>query len=115
MIDKLANLALMAGGSELVKVARFYEELPDGADKAVMLYHKAGLIGRALDLAFQVGQLSALDLITQDLNEDSDPRVLERAAEFYAKNQQYQMAVQFMAYAKKVFRSSCFDFIENLL
>lgn len=41
MIDRLANLALMAGGAELVEAADFYKDLPGHADKAVMLYHKA--------------------------------------------------------------------------
>lgn len=40
MKEKLANLALMAGGSDLVEAARYYEDLPGQADKAVMLYHK---------------------------------------------------------------------------
>ncbi|VDM46423.1 unnamed protein product [Toxocara canis] len=40
MKDKLANLALMAGGSDLVEAARYYEDIPGQADKAVMLYHK---------------------------------------------------------------------------
>lgn len=61
------------------------------------------MIGRALNVAFQTEQFSALDLIAQDLNENSDPRILERAADFYAKNQQYQTAVQLLAYAKKVY------------
>uniref|UniRef100_A0A915BTC4 Uncharacterized protein n=1 Tax=Parascaris univalens TaxID=6257 RepID=A0A915BTC4_PARUN len=100
MKEKLANLALMAGGSDLVEAARYYEDLPGQADKAVMLYHKAGMIGRALDLAFRTEQFSALDLIAKDLDERSDPRVLERAAEFFINNQQYEKAVQFLAYAK---------------
>ncbi|VDN23521.1 unnamed protein product [Gongylonema pulchrum] len=41
MKDKIANLALMAGGNELVEAARYYESVPGQADKAVMLYHKA--------------------------------------------------------------------------
>uniref|UniRef100_A0A915CSH0 Anaphase-promoting complex subunit 4-like WD40 domain-containing protein n=1 Tax=Ditylenchus dipsaci TaxID=166011 RepID=A0A915CSH0_9BILA len=101
MTDKLANLALLVGGRELIDVAQYYEELPGHADKAVMLYHKAGMIGRALDLAFKTEQFTALDLIAQDLNEKSDPRVLERAAQFFSNNQQDQMAVQLLAYAKK--------------
>lgn len=40
MQDKIANLALMAGGNELVEAAQFYEATPGKADKAVMLYHK---------------------------------------------------------------------------
>jgi intraflagellar transport protein 140 len=60
------------------------------------------MIGRALDLAFRTEQFSALDLIAKDLDKNSDPRVLERAAEFFAKNQQYDKSIEFLAYAKKV-------------
>ncbi|VDM91523.1 unnamed protein product, partial [Onchocerca ochengi] len=101
MQDKIANLALMAGGNELVEAAQYYENISGQADKAVMLYHKAGMISRALDLAFRTEQFSALDLITNELDENSDPRVLERAAEFFKNNQQYNKAVQLLACAKK--------------
>ncbi|EFO21495.2 hypothetical protein LOAG_06991 [Loa loa] len=101
MKDKIANLALMAGGNELVEAAQYYENIPGQADKAVMLYHKAGMISRALDLAFRTEQFSALDLITNELDENSDPRILERAAEFFKNNQQYNKAVQLLAYSKK--------------
>ncbi|TKR66752.1 hypothetical protein L596_022998 [Steinernema carpocapsae] len=100
MADQLANLSLLAGGSDLVEAAKYYEELPGYADKAVMLYHKAGMIGRALDLAFKTDQFSALDLIAKELDENSDPRVLERSAQFFANNQQYKKAVQLLAFAK---------------
>lgn len=60
------------------------------------------MIGHALDLAFRTEQFSALDLIAKDLDENSDPRTLERAAEFFKNNQQYDKAVQLMAYSKKV-------------
>uniref|UniRef100_A0A7E4V608 TPR_REGION domain-containing protein n=1 Tax=Panagrellus redivivus TaxID=6233 RepID=A0A7E4V608_PANRE len=101
MVDKLANLALQAGGKCLTEAAVFYEDRPGYADKAVMLYHKAGLIGRALDLAFKTDQQSSLDLIVQELDEKSDPRTLERAAQFFANNQQDRKAIQLLAYAKK--------------
>ncbi|KAI6178923.1 hypothetical protein M3Y98_00554400 [Aphelenchoides besseyi] len=101
MSDKLASLALLAGGNELIETARYYEDLPGYADKAVLLYHKAGMIGRALDLAFRTEQFSALDLIARDLNEDSDPQVLQRAAQFFSSNQRDRTAVLLLAYAKK--------------
>jgi intraflagellar transport protein 140 len=44
MVDRLANLALMAGGPELVEAADFYKDLEGHADKAVMLYHKANFL-----------------------------------------------------------------------
>uniref|UniRef100_A0A7I4KED3 Anaphase-promoting complex subunit 4 WD40 domain-containing protein n=1 Tax=Brugia malayi TaxID=6279 RepID=A0A7I4KED3_BRUMA len=105
MTDKIANLALMAGGNELVEAAQYYENIPGQTDKAVMLYHKAGMINRALDLAFRTDQFSALDLITNELDENSDPRILERAAEFFKNNQQYNKAVQLLAYSKKYFEA----------
>ena len=40
MVDKIANLALMAGGSELAEAAEYYKNLNGHADKTVMLYHK---------------------------------------------------------------------------
>uniref|UniRef100_A0A8R1HJJ6 Intraflagellar transport protein 140 homolog n=1 Tax=Caenorhabditis japonica TaxID=281687 RepID=A0A8R1HJJ6_CAEJA len=100
MKDRLANLCLMAGGAELVSAARYYEDMPGYAHKAVMLYHKAGMIGRALDLAFRTEQFSALDLITKDLDAGTDPKTLKRAAEFFESNQNYEKAVNFLCLAK---------------
>ena len=60
------------------------------------------MFGRAMDLAARTEQYGALDLMAQDLNKDSDPRVLERCAEFFSQNQQYDKAVELLAYAKKV-------------
>ncbi|CAI5448849.1 unnamed protein product [Caenorhabditis angaria] len=100
MKDKLANLCLMAGGNELVMAARYYEDMPGYAHKSVMLYHKAGMIGRALDLAFRTEQFSALDLITKDLDAGTDPKILKRAAEFFENNQNYEKAVNFLCLAK---------------
>lgn len=49
--DQLWGLALSAGPREQAEAARFLEvSLPD---RAVLLYHKAGMLHRALDLAFR--------------------------------------------------------------
>uniref|UniRef100_A0A0K0CWH2 WD_REPEATS_REGION domain-containing protein n=1 Tax=Angiostrongylus cantonensis TaxID=6313 RepID=A0A0K0CWH2_ANGCA len=101
MRDLLANLCLLAGGSEIVEAARYFEDIPGYAHQAVMLYHKAGMVGRALDLAFRAEQFSALDLVTKDLNADCDPSVLKRAAEFFAINQNYEKAVELLCMAKE--------------
>uniref|UniRef100_A0A0N5AIM0 Intraflagellar transport protein 140 homolog n=1 Tax=Syphacia muris TaxID=451379 RepID=A0A0N5AIM0_9BILA len=100
MTDQLANLALMAGESDMLEAARFYEQISGQTDKAVMLYHKGGMVGKAMELAFETQQLTALNLIAKDLNENSEPRILERAATFYAKTQQYTSAIKLLAYAK---------------
>lgn len=60
------------------------------------------MVARALDLAFRTEQFSALDLIAAELDASADPLVLERCAEFFMQNQQYNKAVQLLAYAKKV-------------
>ena len=38
--DKIAHLSLMAGESDIIEAAKYYEEKEGQADKAVMLYHK---------------------------------------------------------------------------
>ncbi|VDL79072.1 unnamed protein product, partial [Nippostrongylus brasiliensis] len=101
MRDLLANLCLMAGGSEIVEAARYFEDMPGYTHQAVMLYHKAGMVGRALDLAFRAEQFSALDLVTKDLNADCDPNVLKRAAEFFSNNQNYEKAVELLCMARE--------------
>lgn len=60
------------------------------------------MIGKAMELAFATEQFTALDLIAKDLNESSEPRVLEKAAVFYANTQQYNQALKLLAYAKNV-------------
>uniref|UniRef100_A0A0N4ZH95 ANAPC4_WD40 domain-containing protein n=1 Tax=Parastrongyloides trichosuri TaxID=131310 RepID=A0A0N4ZH95_PARTI len=101
MNDKMANLALYAGETQILETAKYYEDIPGEADKAVMLYHRLGMIGKALDLAFETEQFGVLDLIANELNEKSDPKILVRAAEFYSANQDDKKAVQLLAHAKK--------------
>uniref|UniRef100_A0A0N5BFM1 ANAPC4_WD40 domain-containing protein n=1 Tax=Strongyloides papillosus TaxID=174720 RepID=A0A0N5BFM1_STREA len=101
MNDKLANLALYAGDTQILETAKYYEDIPGETDKAVMLYHRLGMISKALNLAFETEQFGVLDLIANELNEKSDPKVLVRAAEYYSANQDDKKAVQLLAHAKK--------------
>jgi hypothetical protein len=55
MIDKIANLALMAGGAELAEAAEYYKNLPGHADKTVMLYHKVRKLLLFFKLIFKLG------------------------------------------------------------
>ena len=54
MEEQLWNLALVASPREQLEAAHYFETcdkpLPD---KAVLLYHRAGMIHKALDLAFK--------------------------------------------------------------
>ena len=52
--DQMLNLALMAGPREQLDAARYFEALgKGGVERSVMLYHKAGLLTKATDLAFR--------------------------------------------------------------
>ena len=49
--------------------AHYYEETGSNWDKAIMLYHKAGQVGKALELAFEHQQFTALQHITSNLDD----------------------------------------------
>ena len=52
----------------MVICARYYEETGANWDKAIMLYHKSGQVGKALELAFEHQQFTALQHITSNLD-----------------------------------------------
>ncbi|KAJ8664480.1 hypothetical protein QAD02_006142 [Eretmocerus hayati] len=100
MLDELWPLAMMAPRQAVIDVAKFYEEI-EQEDKAILLYHKAGLLKKALDLAFKTRQFDALQLITMDVNADSDPELIEKCAEYFVQNSQIDKAVDLLATGKK--------------
>lgn len=59
-------------------------------------------MSKALELAFATEQFGALQLIAEDLNENSDPALLARCSDFFIKHAQYQKAVELLVAAKKV-------------
>ena len=100
--EQLMNLALLGKSEDMVEAARHYENKPGCQDKAVMLYHKAGHFSKALDLAFQTKQFGALQLVSEDLDERTDPQLLQRCADFFIENSQFDRAVDLLALAKRV-------------
>lgn len=102
MNDYLANLAFQGGPQEMLDAARFYETVPGQEDKAVLLYHKAGHTGKAVDLAFKANKYSELGLITDGLTEKTDPQLVRRVADFFMENEQFDKAVDLLAVTKKV-------------
>lgn len=52
MVDKIWSVALPASAANKADVARFLQEQGE-TEKAILLYHKAGMIHKALDLAFR--------------------------------------------------------------
>ncbi|KAK2157995.1 hypothetical protein LSH36_179g04000 [Paralvinella palmiformis] len=99
--DQIMNLALLAKPEDMIEAARYYEFKNNQQDKAIMLYHKAGLFSKALDLAFNSKQFAALQMISEDLDEKTDPELLQRCADFFIENGQFDRAVDLLAVGKK--------------
>lgn len=54
MEEQLWSLALLAGPREQLEAAQYFESSDKPQpDKAVLLYHRAGMLHKALDLAFK--------------------------------------------------------------
>ncbi|XP_040922911.1 intraflagellar transport protein 140 homolog [Toxotes jaculatrix] len=99
--DQLMNLALLSNPEDMMEAACYYEEKGAHMDRAVTLYQKAGYVSKALELAFATQQFSALQLIAEDLNENSDPAILARCSDFFITHSQYEKAVELLVAAKK--------------
>lgn len=100
MFEELWPLAVLASRQSQIDVAKYYEE-NDQSDKAVLLYHKAGLLHKALDIAFKTKQYSALQLIIMDVNADSDPALIIKCADYFVQNDQIEKAVDLLATGRK--------------
>ncbi|CAK9817048.1 Intraflagellar transport protein 140 homolog [Anthophora quadrimaculata] len=100
MFEELWPLAILAPRQSQIDVAKYYED-NDQPDKAVLLYHKAGLLHKAMDIAFKTKQYSALQLITMDVNADSDPALIEKCADYFVENDQIEKAVDLLATGRK--------------
>merc|ERR1712003_431175 len=85
----------------MVICAGYYEETGANWDKAIMLYHKSGQVGKALELAFEHQQFTALQHITSNLDDSVEPETLHTCAQFFLEHQQYSKAVDLLLLAKK--------------
>lgn len=99
MSEELWPLAMLAPRQAQIDVAKYFEDA-EQPDKAVLLYHKAGMLHKALDLAFKTQQYNALQLITMDINADSDPALIRKCADYFVKNEQIEKAVDLLATGK---------------
>jgi intraflagellar transport protein 140 len=101
----LMNLALQGTKEEMLDAAMYYESQPGMDDKAALLYHKGGNVARALTLSFRNKQFSTLQMMAGDLNEQTDPELLDRCAHFFLENEQYDKAVDLLVKAQKHFEA----------
>ncbi|XP_023147519.2 intraflagellar transport protein 140 homolog isoform X1 [Amphiprion ocellaris] len=112
--DQLMNLALLSNPEDMMEAACYYEEKGTHMDRAVALYHKAGYVSKALELAFATQQFSALQLIAEDLNENSDPALLARCSDFFITHSQYEKSVDLLVAAKKYHQALELCLAQNL-
>ena len=63
---------------------------------------QAGHFSKALDLAFETKQFAALQVVSEDLDEKTDPELLRKCADFFIDNGQFDRAVDLLAVGKKV-------------
>lgn len=90
----------MANNREKLECARYLEEA-NSLENAVILYHRAGMLHKALDLAFKTKQYETLQGIASDLDGESDPALVKKCSDYFVSNEQYDKAVDLLAMAKK--------------
>ncbi|XP_068610701.1 intraflagellar transport protein 140 homolog [Brachionichthys hirsutus] len=99
--DQLMKLALLSNPEDMMEAACYFEEKGTHMATAVSLYHKAGYVSRALELAFATQQFSELQSMAEDLNENSDPGLLARCSDFFITHSHYDKAMDLLVAAKK--------------
>eukprot|EP00929_Paragymnodinium_shiwhaense_P007169 TRINITY_DN111109_c0_g1_i1.p1 TRINITY_DN111109_c0_g1~~TRINITY_DN111109_c0_g1_i1.p1 ORF type:complete len:1446 (+),score=370.50 TRINITY_DN111109_c0_g1_i1:64-4401(+) len=100
----LMSLALSSDPSNMSQAAKYYEQRGQHS-KAVVLYQKAGMQKRALELCFSARLFDALRKIADDLNADSDPEILWKCAEFFMQHDQHDKAVHFLSMSSQYERA----------
>jgi len=63
---------------------------------------QAGYFSKALELAFSSKQYAALHVVSESLDERTDPLLLQRCADFFIENSQFDRAVDLLAAARRV-------------
>ncbi|CAH8581583.1 unnamed protein product [Schistosoma turkestanicum] len=100
--DHLFSLAQLGKSDDMLESAKHLENYPDYVDKAILLYHKAGKINRAVELAFSTHQFTALQSIIGSLNDEQlNPVMLKQCSEFFIQNNQFDQAVEILATGKQ--------------
>ncbi|VDP72732.1 unnamed protein product [Echinostoma caproni] len=99
--DHLYSLAQLGRPEDMLEAAIHLESCPSHAHKAVLLFHKAGQIGRSVELAFKTRQFAALQAVAGSLDDRIDPALLKQCAEFFTQNNQFDRAVDVLAAGKQ--------------
>uniref|UniRef100_A0ABL0EJ54 Anaphase-promoting complex subunit 4 WD40 domain-containing protein n=1 Tax=Rhodnius prolixus TaxID=13249 RepID=A0ABL0EJ54_RHOPR len=97
--DQLWPLSLQAGPREQAEAAKFLET--SNPEKAVVLYQRAGMLHKALDLAFRINHYDAVESIAADLKAEDDQELLMKCADYFIEQQHFEKAVNLLAIAKQ--------------
>uniref|UniRef100_A0A0R3WMJ8 RAB3GAP2_N domain-containing protein n=1 Tax=Hydatigena taeniaeformis TaxID=6205 RepID=A0A0R3WMJ8_HYDTA len=100
--EHLYSLAQLGGPEDMLDAARHLEQREDFVEKAVLLYHRAGHLNTAINLAFEKRQFGALVSITcDDFGIECDPELLRKCSDFFLQNSQFTKAVEVLARGKQ--------------
>ncbi|KAF0771516.1 Uncharacterized protein FWK35_00000315 [Aphis craccivora] len=97
--NHLWNIALLADDREKLGVAEYFEEI--SPDKSVILYHQAGYLHKAIDLAFRYKNYDAIVTMSQELDIEDDSSLLLKCSNFFMSQGHYDNAVNLLAMANK--------------
>lgn len=102
--NELWTVANLARSRDKAVAAAFFEEIED-YKRAVELYHRSGMLHKAVEMAFASEQPETLQVIAADLDTNSDPELVQRCAEFFVTSHQPQKAANLLASAKQYEKS----------
>lgn len=99
--DELWTVASSSRNRDKAVAAAYFEEV-GSFKRAVELYHRAGMLHKALDMAFTSEQPDILEIIASELTPTSDPELIHRCAEFFTGVEQHQKAAHLLAKTKQL-------------
>ncbi|XP_075159141.1 intraflagellar transport protein rempA [Haematobia irritans] len=99
--DELWSVASSSRNRDKAIAAAYFEEV-GSFKRAVELYHRAGMLHKALDMAFESEQPDILEIIASELTPTSDPELIDRCAEFFIGVEQHQKAANLLAKTKQL-------------
>lgn len=102
--NELWTVANLARSRDKAVAAAFFEEIED-FKRAVELYHRSGMLHKAVEMAFASQQPETLQVIAADLDTNSDPELVQRCAEFFVESQQPHKAANLLANTKQYEKS----------
>ncbi|EDS36288.1 che-11 [Culex quinquefasciatus] len=102
--DDLWTVACTARPRDKASAAAYFEENGDYR-RAVELYHRAGMLHKAVEMAFKSQQPESLQVIASELDASSDPELVSRCADFFIGIEQNYKAVQLLASARQLDRA----------